>query len=264
MHNDVRAAIEAGNVISDPKQVGRGQFVAVPEGYSIEDLERFMDKPLRARRHVFAHDAESFSDYVNAYKAEKVNNPYLSASLPSNRVQCILDYHAETDPAFCDHMIRYEPPHSEEWKRWRANDGAVMSQSDFARFIEENADDIQKPEAAKVIEVSRSLQAKKKVDFVSDTKLSDGSVQFTYNETVEGSASRGNVKVPDEFTLGLPIYFNGVAYKVRARLRFRINAGNLSMWYDLHRREYVEQDAFLEIVKTISGSTGLKAFMGAV
>lgn len=100
-----------------------------------------------------------------------------------------------------------------------------------------------------MLTISRNLQAKKKVDFKSDQNLSNGDIQFTYNETTTGTA--GQLEIPQEFTLGIPVYEGGAPYEVKARLRYRISEGKLTMWYDLVRPERMEEDAFKETAANI-------------
>lgn len=80
-----------------------------------------------------------------------------------------------------------------------------MNQADFARFIEDNAPDIASPPAADMIEISRSLEAKKKVNFASAIRLDNGKTEFTYEEDIEGTAAKGRLQVPQVFTIGIPV-----------------------------------------------------------
>lgn len=143
----------------------------------------------------------------------------------------------------------------------RQEDGATGLRS---LFIENNVVDIRQPSGADVLEVSRSLQAVKNVSFNSAIRLADGSQQLAYSETVDGSTSKGSVKVPETFVLGIPVFFGGASYEVTAKLRYRIADGKLLMWFDLYRPEHIEQDAFGEIGKEVETSTGTKVWMGSI
>ncbi|MBF0263264.1 MAG: DUF2303 family protein [Magnetococcales bacterium] len=47
-----------------------------------------------------------------------------------------------------------------------------------------------------ILEVATTLQVKRNVEFQSSTRLSDGQVQFSYQETQKGSTNKGMVEMP--------------------------------------------------------------------
>src|SRR5258708_5154062 len=110
--------------------------------------------------------------------------------------------------------------------------GQTMTPVNFAQFIEENQIDIRTPPGAKILEVARGLQARRSVHFVSAVRLQTGDQEFTFNETTEGTVGKGKAQVPEEFKLGIPVFFGGVSYEVVARLRYRLDEGKLQLWYD--------------------------------
>ncbi len=255
---NIKTAIEAGVAIGAPKTIGAGSFAVLPEDYETHDLEDYQEAPRRTRAEVSMADVESFIAYWNRFKYSEST---IFADREHNNIVGVVDYHGKK-PTFCSHRAVYAPPYSEEWKRWKEASGRRMKQVEFAYFIEENASDVFDPTAAQMIEISQSIKASKKGEFLEDRRLSDGSVQLTYNEEVETHTGRNNLKVPESFMLGLPVFFNGVKYEVEAKLRVRIDKGQLMLWFDLHRAEYVEQDAFAGIVRQITDGCGSDVFLG--
>lgn len=237
--------------VGEPFDARPGQYALVPDGYSLEDLERLQDRPRRARGTVTVTETASFIAYFNAFKS-KASRIFADRDAPA--VTGILDYHDGPEaPAWGEHRVVYRPPLSEEWTAWRGADGKKMSQADFALFLEENGCDVRQPDAATLLEVARKLSATKKVAFTSGQHLADGSVQFTYHEEADATAgAKRSLKVPEEFVIGVPVFFNGAPYAVTAKLRYRIKEGLLVMWYDLHRARHVELDAFAGVVETIA------------
>ena len=130
-------------------------------------------------------------------------------------------------------------------------DGKTMKQADFAKFIEDNLPDIAEPNGSDLLIISRSLEAKKKVDFESAVRLDNGETQFTYNEEIKGTAGKGTLEIPEIFVLGIPVFHGGDAYKLEARLRYRINDGQLLMWFDLLRPERLLEDAFNQVIARV-------------
>jgi len=248
--------IETGGLIGEPKAVPGGliRYAVIPEGSSVHELERLLPAPVRARAAVTALSVDTFCAYVTKFKTEATA---IFADQKSFSLVGIIDYHMPSAAAFRDHRVSYSAPRSLEWETWRGSNAKKMTQADFAQFIEDNVVDIRAPAGADVLEVARSLQAKKAVEFSSGIRLADGAQQFTYNETVDGSSRNGTLKVPEEFTLGIPVFFGGQLYEVRARLRYRIEGGKLSMWYELYRWQHIEQDAFAAVRGEVGNGTGV-------
>lgn len=131
-----------------------------------------------------------------------------------------------------------------------------MSQTEFAYFIEQNLVDIVEPNHADMVEISRTLTAKKAATFSSSTQLSNGSNQFTYEEEIRGTTASGKIDIPEKFKIGIPVFLNGTAYQIEAHLRYRIKDGHLEMWYELVRAHDVYEDAFNSIFESIKEKTG--------
>ena len=165
--------------------------------------------------------------------------------------------------AFAEHRVVYDAPRSDEWEIWTKADGVAMPQADFSRFIEDNVKDIREPAGADVLEVARQLEVKKKVEFASAQRLSDGQREFTYNEEIDGTSRRGQMQIPEEFQLGIPVFLDGELYAVTARLRYRINEGTLRLWYDLLNPHEVERDAFGVIVEKIRDAVETPVLMAS-
>lgn len=114
-----------------------------------------------------------------------------------------------------------------------------------------------------MLEISRSLEAKKKVNFASGLRLSNGQNELTYDEQISGTAAKGKLNVPELFTIGIPVLEGGIKYAVEARLRYRIaDGGRLTMWFELVRPHKIVEDAVLAVWKEIEDKTGLMIFNG--
>lgn len=254
MAEGLEKVVRAGQLIGDAKSVEGGAipYAVVPNDATVEDLEHLLPSPVRARGDVQAKSAETLAAYIVRLKTDATA---LFADQQAFKIVGIIDYHAPDAPAFREHRVSYSAPRSLEWATWRGASGKKMTQADFAQFIEDNVVDIRSPVGADVLEVSRSLQAKKKVEFGSAIRLADGAQQFSYSETVDGSTAKGSIKVPEEFTLGIPVFFGGDLYEVKARLRYRIQEGQLALWFDLYRPEHIEKDAFEAVCDHVSKAT---------
>lgn len=259
MEDNIQTALDAGAASAAPKTIEGNPFIVVPDGYRVEDAEKFLLAPTRKRGTVVLNDVASFTAYVNAEKVEatriygQFNPPSFTAVFNDNGAQ----------PAWKDYRAIYACPISAEWKTWTVSSGRQMTQADFAAFVENNLPDIAVPPAADMLEISRSLEAKKKVNFASGVRLSNGQNELTYEEEISGTANKGKLQVPEEFTLGMPVLEGGQRYAVQARLRYRIgDGGKLTMWYELIRPHKILEDAVQAILTEIADKTGLVIFNG--
>ena len=242
MQNMIQQLVSAFSSTGTAQQA-KGDYAIVPDGYNLKDLESYQETPRLIAQHVNALASESFTNYINRFISDGTT---VFANIDKRHFKCILDFAEHgNDPKWNKHTITYSCPESTAWKVWIRVDGTKMNQVDFARFIEDNLPDIVKPSGSDMLTISKELQAKKQVDFKSGQNLANGDVQFTYNETTNASA--GQIDIPQEFTLGIPVFVGGPLYEVTARLRYRITEGNLAMWFDLLRPERMLEDAFAEM-----------------
>lgn len=257
--NNIQAAIDAGVSLADPKAIQDHPYILVPAGASVQDGEPFLSAPTRKRGTITLNDVASFTGYVNA---EKTDSTRLYGQYTPPGFTAVLNDHG-AEPAWRDYRANYACPLSAEWKAWMGKSGVPMSQADFAVFIENNLPDIAIPPAADMLEISRSLEAKKKVNFASGIRLSNGQNELTYEEQISGTASKGKLQVPEEFTIGIPVLEGGIKYAVVARLRYRIaDAGALTIWYELLRPHKILEDAVQAVWTDIQNLTGLTVFNG--
>lgn len=210
--------------------------------------------------------AESLQDYVNAYKGD---SSVLFASLRVDRIVCILDYHEDQDRSeklrqrFCNHVATLTLPLSLEWQAWTGIDGQMMDQLTFCRFLEDNREDINSPDAASVLEACRDLQGLRNVDFRSVAREDSDNVAIEYKDERSTASKNGSTSLPAEFTLAIPVYFCGEVVKVAACLRWRLSDdGALTLGFALRRAERIKQETFHAAVEKISDATQVPAIYG--
>lgn len=265
--NNVAEAAALGASIAQPKTATAHNddisipFVVVPAGYAVHDLEKLFPVPSRRRGTIAYRDAASFCAAVKNGALGDATKLYHDPSGPS--FKCVFNDHG-SEPGWRDHTATYACPKSVEWIIWSTSNKKVMSQTDFAQFIEDNAPDCVSPDAATMIEISRTLQAKKGVNFASGIRLDNGQVQFKYEETIAGTAgSKGQLSIPETFSIGIAVLEGGPKYQVHARFRYRIdNAGVLTMWFDLDRPHKIIEDAAKEVLDVIAETTGMAVLNG--
>lgn len=274
--NETQSEVVANDALAACNQktrlVGDTPVLLLPEGFHVEDLESKLQAPIRKRGTTVLNDSESFIAVVNDQKGD---NTRLFSTINPPTFTAVFNHHAEK-AGWGDHKAKYNAPISPEWGEWNKVDGKQMNQVDMARFIEANMIDLVflqpdpetkhpgSPDGATFLEICRTLEAKKKVTFKSSVRLPDGSTQFTYDEDVAGSAVKGTMSIPEQFTIGVPVFENGEKWRVDVRFRYRIQeGGHLVMWLELVRPHKTIETAAKELREQIGQKTGLPVLNGS-
>jgi len=259
---DVIAAAKATQKVEELHNDGQTLIVAHSKDQKVAefDLEQYADKPSRIKEDITLCEIESFVDYYQRFADD---NSIIKADLCHRRFTAVFDYHSPDKPAWQSHTCSLECKTSTEWDTWRHSNGNKFNQVDFAEFIETNSIDIVDPAASVMLEIALTLQANKKVKFNSGVRLDNGQIQLGYHEVLEGSAGKkGDLKIPDKFKLALRVFQGGEKYSVECHLRYRINDGRLTFFYQIIRPERLLEDAF-ELVKkqVLTGCSGATVFV---
>lgn len=254
-----------------PREIGGVPVLVLPDDFEAKSMEHLLVSPARKKGTVVLNDSESFVAVVNDQKGESTR---LFSTIDPPTFTAVFN-HTALGTGWGDHRAKYNAPLSPEWEAWTGKDGVKMNQVDIAQFIENNLLDVAfiapdaatrelgSPDGAMLLEICRTLQAKKKVDFKSSVRLADGSTQFTYDEDVQGSAVKGTLAVPEQFSLGIPVFENGEKWRVDVRLRYRIaDGGQLTMWLELIRAHKVIEQAVKDLREKIAAATELQILNG--
>jgi len=259
---EIAALARAGETFTSSLDGGVPSVLA-PLGYSVVQLpvnEQLRERPPRIKANVKFHDALSFVKYFGDFSD---GDSRIFADEKSGQIKAVLDYHEGLGdeygvavPRWCQHTIEIALRKSDEWILWRTSqDGKQVAQDVFAQFIEDNSPDIVDPAPATMLEIARTIVASGEINCESAVRTNAG-IKFRYNEMVKGvCGAAGEFAVPETFTIQIPIYQGGDPVKVVARLRWRLAAGKLAMWYDLWRAANIERDAFRAIVNQIAAAT---------
>lgn len=247
------AAVVERLVRQDVKQfdVDGHPIAVLHANQKIEDLEKFMTRPSRIEARMKVVDAVSFASYFNRFRND---NSLIVVNEKDRSVTAYLDYHGPSRPSWSTHSLSFSMQPTEEWQKWRANNGKRMDQVAFAEFIEDNMQDITSPDGAALLEVVMNMTSHRSARFASNIRLDNGQVQFTYEEEIKGKSSAGTIEIQQIIGLGIQMYRGGIMYFVDARLRYRVDEEKrgLSLWYDLKTPDRLEVDAFRKTVADIT------------
>lgn len=262
---DLADVIDVAQQATDPHQLDpvHPHGVTLPSGarHEVIDLERFLPTPRRKAGKVSLHDGESFAAYIVKHKLDGATTLY--ADVTTQRIVAVLDDASSADPGWRGHVATLDLKRTDAWKAWIAKDNQLLRQVAFAEHIEDNLADIVEPDGATMLEIAQTFQAHTNVRFESSRLLHSGQRQFVYVE--DGSATagaKGDIEVPKDLVLGLTPFEVGEAYRVTARIRYRLSSGELQLGYKLDRPEDILRSAFADVVKEVQQRVGEDVLYG--
>lgn len=260
MKSDTQTAISAGAAQGRVYDVDGHPYTVVPADYQLKDLEPLLDKPLRTRACLVFADKGSFMAYVNEHKMQ---DTAIFVSRDSWIVTALIDFHSPEQTSWCQHRAEYHIKASREFDQWRINENKVLTQREFAEFLEDRCQDIIEPRGADIMEMVMNLEGKITAHWESAIRTSNGEVQLRYHEEVEtkhGGANKGNITVPQKLSLTIPIFHKEDARSFQVRLRYRVKEGKIVFWYQIVDHLLLLDDELEKIADSISQETRITAY----
>lgn len=239
------------------------QVIYTPtHGVVTVDLQKHNAAPFRKYGAVTVFDADSFNALLAANAVPGATTIYINPDAAKPAIVAVINGNGAAGPGFGDFRVSIGFRETPQWAKWKAIDGRLLPQAEFAEFVEDNLADIATPDGATMMEIVTYLQATRSVDFRSGIKLSNGAVQLTNNESIEASVGAGNIAVPDVFEIALSPIFGVQPFKVPARFRYRIEDRRLKLGFKLQRIEDIVSTIIREIDGEIDAIEGVTKVWG--
>lgn len=215
------------------------------EGLDVRSHEKYSEIPHRPRGTSRVTDIDSFVRLLDRPDHEA---SIIFADEDTANLTAVLNFHG-----WRDHRIELQLAKSDQLRRWAQRDGQLYKQSDFAELIEDGLADITDPSAADMLELAQTFHATKSVEFESGTRIASGAVRFQYREEVDAKAGRGGeLSVPSQFVLAIPVYRGGQRIEVRANLRYRIGRDGLQLGYKIVALDDIVRESFALVVNQVT------------
>lgn len=242
------------------QQIDGSHFILTPPGCSVQSLEQFQEAPSRTRSMLTFVSLDSAIAYINRFKDEG-SQVFLKKG---GVFDAVLDYSKPDAPRWGHHVAKFLPKDSDRWQVWQGANRRNMSQRDFALFVEDNVGDFLAPSGGEMLDIARTLEAKKGVNFKSGIRLENGDVSLAYEETTVAKAGvKGELEVPSQFTINVPVLQGDSPRAVECRLRYEIREGALVFTVEIIRLAYLLELVTREIAATVKNETGLEPLMVA-
>lgn len=248
---------------ADAEEIYPGKLYLVADGnggVTQIDTDAYETRPRTKGVNQNVADFESFAAYLNKHGIP--GETEISAHETEGVFSAVIDAGTGEEAGWRRHIIKLTLTPSDEWKTWTALSGKLITQEQFAEFIEDNARNVVVPSSAELLEVAQSLQVKRGVDFESGTRLSDGNVQFGYRETTTATAgTAGSLTIPATLDLALAPFRGGAPYRVPATFRYRLQEKRLALGFKLQNADQIRREAFAEIAAQVETYTEQSTFL---
>ncbi|GEM_PF-5722449 len=206
------------------------------ENERLEDLEKYQEAPSAVRRVVQHKDFLSFMQYLGDFK-----QPGTRVYLSDTGFVAIIDHPDEVGNAEWEcHLSKFPLTYTPEAEMWLAHinsKGSIaVDQGGLALLFDRRHQDILEPSPTTMQEIALTLEAHPKVSWKSAMNLQNGSIQFLYEHQTEARAGeKGNIEIPETFSINLKLYEGGPSVKFDVKLRYRSKEGKISFhmeWVD--------------------------------
>lgn len=211
---------------------GAVALVTTPGNWNVavlEELEQYRQHPRRKTGALTVTDVQSFVEYVKRHESDAT----IVEVDPAGVFRATLNHHAPAlagdTPAdgaagWRDHTATLKRPYSRAYRAWRSFMGEWRAQEALAEFLEDRRLEIVNgADQATLVEIAEYLDATKAENVGAFQRLADGSVRVSYENTVTSTRGRsGDVVIPTEFEVALPLYEGGSSIRFGVRLRWRV------------------------------------------
>ena len=260
---DATTEAEAVAILSDASDLAERLadegLALVPNGYTVRDLAELTGAPRRPKGAVRLTTVQSLRRYLERFGLTTESDANIGAAAVfadplEGRYLAVLDYHTSEAAAHGHHRAELRLLTSEPWNVWTGSASVRKGQHEFALFVESRLDDIVDPEAARVLEAVKSIEAARNVTFKSRVDLDREDVVFHYESETKGA---GDVAFPERLVLGIPVFDDGDPFRVEARLRYKMDdEAGLLLWYDLVNVEAVHRTAANDVLRQVEEIAG--------
>jgi uncharacterized protein YfdQ (DUF2303 family) len=248
---------------------GQMPVSVLPPNYSLytpdlNQVERWLGRPIRKRGKFAFVTAESFARYLNEHKTEDTR-VFADIDCCTASFKGVLNFHGK-EPSFGDHECTLALSPTREWTDLLAHDQAEFTQVEFAAFLEERTTLFATPSGADLLELIQTLEAKADVRINQAVKLQSGAIKVRFDEdvTIRGGGTgqqAGEMELPSTLTLNVQPFEGAALMSVAARLRYKIGDRKIILFYKLINPHLIVRQVANDVVSTILAETGIEPFM---
>lgn len=218
---------------------------------STVDLERYQDGPVRHRGALKALTADGF---IELFGRRATVESTVYADVDRTELVAVLNDDTDIAAGWRDFRLTFKPQLTPAWQHWVSHQG-LRPQAEFAKAIEDGETEISNPSPTAMLDLAQQFQASTTAKFKRAGRLRDGRTQLTYEEEIEATAGEGLVEIPESFTIWVAPFYGAEPVDVACRLRYRIDRGDLTIGYTIHRPDEIVRRSFAnDVLRTVEDS----------
>lgn len=237
--------------------------VIMPNNCALQDMEKYQAQPRRIRAHIRFDEVKSFVGYVDTFKDSAATALFGKVLETGVTVSAILDYPTKDATAWGSHRATFASQFSREWMRWHTQNDEAMTQEEFLEFVEENVQTFRTPSGSDLLSIARDLDLKQEVQWKGSKRLDTGDTALSFVSTTK-TGGAGDIELPKEVTLALPVFQGGDSYIFTARLRPKLENESLTLRFVLVNPAAIVDQAARNCIATVETELGTDVLMGDV
>jgi uncharacterized protein YfdQ (DUF2303 family) len=216
-HTLERIQLEVRGILSE--QINGAPVTAVPEGFQITNLEKYMPEKFRFTGQFDTSNIENFAQYMKHYDSA---NGAVFVDSNDMLANCIFDLGTENKPLHAGHTAKLKLAITAEYKRLKQIDGNPIVQRAFAEWLEDLSANIKFTDAeGKDMNPVAVVGAVRKVDIEALSKRGSTEESFKSERTALESISVSDAEKLPAFVLFECIPYHGLETHV---IKCRVSA----------------------------------------
>jgi uncharacterized protein YfdQ (DUF2303 family) len=238
--------------------------VEMPNARHVEtiDVERLMSQPRRQKGTTALHGPDSLVVWVQG-QAGTDGGVAVYGDLYSTTITAVINPGTADYPGWDDHRGALTLKRHPRWDRWRAIDGKVIGQAQFAGHVQLCASDFVAPAAADVLEIAETLTLNVGAKVSSAQRMRDGQRRIIFDETVDATAGGDlAVEIPETITLRFPLFDGAEPEEITARLMYRKVDGGVGFAVQFVDPDEKERTTFATLTNQVAEALDVTALMG--
>lgn len=236
------------------------RIVIVPDGYRADIVQvtrpQQLDPHPDRRRGTTQHEsAASLARYVTEHHDQTATTVWVHVPDGTRgEIVAVLDDHEGGGAGWGEHRAVLPLTTSTEWRYWLGSNNRLLGHVEFAEHLEGGIGEIAEPPAAELLDLIRTIQFTRDVDFVSSAQ-EGGLINVSFRENEDAkTTNRGDLPIPKAFVLRLPIFPGSAAIEVKVRVRYRMPGGTLQVGYAIDRPESIIEFAVNQLVDELTAA----------
>ncbi len=281
--NNTQAAIDAGKEIAASAQ--KLQIIGgIPVGfkhdgdsYLLTGLLAEQDKRAEKPR-ALAGSAKILDEASMIAHCQRFRDSASALFADASQIMAVYDYHRPVAASDVPEIVRdsaarwqrhraiYKPEKAKEWTTWTGKAGQLMSQADFADFLEANLQDLAGPDGDRKVPtpadlMTLALTLKVTSEDVLESQINRTTGEYHLVAKVEQKTT-GEAKIPKEFDILVPVYENGDLLRVTCRFRMKKDGSAFKFGWVIPTADRLERSAWQTICARIAEKTTLPLIYG--